>query len=59
MDLNYQLRNPDQKATSEAEVLAQLIHTNIVRYYTSWKGKAPSGWNDKELWEALKSSGPT
>ena len=40
----------------EAEVLAQLDHSRIVRYYTSWIERAPPRWSEKELWAALKSS---
>ncbi len=44
------------KVLREVMALANLEHTHIVRYHTSWKEKAPDGWATKELWSLLKSS---
>ncbi|XP_064395058.1 uncharacterized protein LOC135342289 isoform X2 [Halichondria panicea] len=44
------------KVLREVMALANLEHTHIVRYHTSWKEKAPDGWATKELWSMLKSS---
>lgn len=54
----HQLSKSDQERVKrgEAEVLAQLYHHKIVRYFSSWIEMAPPGWEDKKIWEDLKSS---
>lgn len=44
-----------EKLLREVVALARLDHTHIVRYYHSWKERAPENWQDKEGWQEMRS----
>ena len=43
------------KLLREIVALAQLDHVHIVRYYHSWKERAPENWQDRQGWEEMRS----
>lgn len=44
-----------ERLLREVVALAHYDHAHIVRYYHSWKERAPENWQDKQGWQGMRS----